>query len=153
MKSLEALLKPVVYPKMSLENPQSGWMSSYNYTNSAINSWLGEEVRTFGVEGKYKRPGRHFRSDHSFEGVGAVLKVTILQERCCHGGLHHDRQTRLMNVSIFCYILLIHSLPSKVCAALRRSRWSVWLLCGAHWDYQKRSQFVFTMIIMVIRAQ
>ena len=62
------------YPKMSLENPQSGWMSPYNYTNSAINSWIGEEVRAFGLEANIKRPGRQFRSNHSFEGFAAVFK-------------------------------------------------------------------------------
>ena len=50
------------YPLMSLENPDIGWTSPYNYTNSAINSWIGEEVRTVGAEVTIKRPAKRFNS-------------------------------------------------------------------------------------------
>lgn len=62
------------YPQLSLENPDMGWLSAYNYTNSAINSWVGEELRTLGVEATIKRPARNFNSAHSFSLVGATFK-------------------------------------------------------------------------------
>ncbi|WP_299978303.1 hypothetical protein [uncultured Pseudoteredinibacter sp.] len=39
------------YPKLSIENRGSVWSSLYNINYSAINSWIAEELRTFGVEG------------------------------------------------------------------------------------------------------
>ncbi len=41
------------YPKLSIENRGSVWSSLYNLNYSAINSWIGEELRTFGVEGRW----------------------------------------------------------------------------------------------------
>lgn len=39
------------FPGISLENSEPGWLSPYTSTFSAINSWVGEEVRSLGVEG------------------------------------------------------------------------------------------------------
>ena len=41
----------VFFPTFSLENDDLGWASSYTLTSSAINSWIGEELRTIGSEG------------------------------------------------------------------------------------------------------
>jgi hypothetical protein len=38
------------YPAISLENDDIGWSSPYTLTPSAINSWIGEEIRTLGSE-------------------------------------------------------------------------------------------------------
>jgi hypothetical protein len=38
------------FPTVSLENTDAAWLSPYTTTFSAINSWVGEEVRTLGVE-------------------------------------------------------------------------------------------------------
>lgn len=38
------------YPHISLENFGIGWTSPYSITPSAINSWVGEEVKTTGLE-------------------------------------------------------------------------------------------------------
>jgi hypothetical protein len=38
------------YPQVSLENTGLGWTSPYTITPSAINSWIGQEVRTTGGE-------------------------------------------------------------------------------------------------------
>jgi len=35
-------------PELSLENTDLGWTSPYTITPSAINSWIGEELRTIG---------------------------------------------------------------------------------------------------------
>lgn len=40
----------VFFPTVSLENTDMAWLSPYSTTFSAINSWIGEEVRTLGVE-------------------------------------------------------------------------------------------------------
>jgi hypothetical protein len=89
------------YPKMSLENVDLGWLSPYTYTQSAINSWIGEELRNPGVEFTVYSPGRSRRSAYSWELTGGVFKGndptgTILSWR---GFALHDRQS-LNNDSI-----------------------------------------------------
>lgn len=44
------------FPPISLEHDQPGWHSEYSITPSAINSWIGEEVRTLGVESTLSIP-------------------------------------------------------------------------------------------------
>jgi hypothetical protein len=39
------------FPPLSLENEQVGWTSFWTITPSAINSWVGAELRTIGAEG------------------------------------------------------------------------------------------------------
>lgn len=39
------------FPPISLENTGRGWTTPYTITTSAINSWIGEEVRATGGEG------------------------------------------------------------------------------------------------------
>ena len=39
------------FPTISLENDDLGWASPYTLTPSAINSWIGDELRTIGSEG------------------------------------------------------------------------------------------------------
>jgi hypothetical protein len=38
------------FPPISLENEGTGWTSPWTLTPSAINSWVGDELRTIGVE-------------------------------------------------------------------------------------------------------
>jgi hypothetical protein len=40
------------FPPISLENTEIGWTSYWTLTPSAINSWVGDELRTIGGEGK-----------------------------------------------------------------------------------------------------
>src|SRR4051812_13985775 len=40
----------VFFPTISLENDDLGWTSPYTLTPSAINSWIGDELRTIGSE-------------------------------------------------------------------------------------------------------
>ena len=53
------------YPPVSLENRAAGWESPYTLSYSAINSWLGVEVRTLGLEAQLDWLGR--RSGHDFD--------------------------------------------------------------------------------------
>jgi hypothetical protein len=83
------------YPPVSLENRAAGWESPYTLSYSAINTWLGVEVRTLGVEAQLDWLGR--RTGHAFdlsatggafgwnEGAGVVL--------ASDGFMLHDRQT------------------------------------------------------------
>jgi hypothetical protein len=43
------------FPTISLENDDLGWTSPYTLTPSAINSWIGEELRTIGSEAIVRR--------------------------------------------------------------------------------------------------
>ncbi|HVP85560.1 MAG TPA: hypothetical protein VMS78_12645 [Rhizomicrobium sp.] len=57
------------FPAISLENTEIGWTSYWTLTPSAINSWIGDELRTIGGEGKAE-----WRDDAStFSVTGAVF--------------------------------------------------------------------------------
>lgn len=135
------------YPLLSLENPDMGWLSPYNYTNSAINSWVGEELRTVGVEATVKRPGRSFNSAHSFSFVGATFKGndpagTLLAWR---GFALHDRQTTFNEGIAFAPVASLNT-PQLQFQANQvlpfeevDGRYGYYI--GMHWDYLKQSQF------------
>ena len=61
------------YPRMSAENADVGWLSPYSYTPSAVNSWIGEELRIFGAEASIFSPGRSRRSAWSWEATAALF--------------------------------------------------------------------------------
>lgn len=83
------------YPAMSIENTSEGWLSPYTYTQSAINSWIGEELRTLGGEISWFSNGRKRRSPWSWEANLGLFKGndplgTLLTWR---GFAMHDRQS------------------------------------------------------------
>ena len=85
------------YPPMSLENRAVGWETPYTITPSAISSWIGEEIRTIGLEGQVDWLGT--RQGHAFDlqFTGAVFgwndpAGTMI---AAHGFAFHDRQTTL----------------------------------------------------------
>lgn len=71
------------YAPISLENRTSGWESPYTLSYSAIDSWLGEEVRTIGTEAQLEwlgtRAGHYVDAGLTAgvfgwdEGAGAAL--------------------------------------------------------------------------------
>jgi hypothetical protein len=85
------------YPPLSLENTESGWHSPLTYSYSAINTWLGEEIRPIGVEWSMRR---RLGSDGSPQELrvfaagfyGNDPAGTLLWWR---GWSIHDRQSRL----------------------------------------------------------
>lgn len=95
-----ATIKPEVkigffYPAISAENTDMGWLSPHFLSNSAINSWIGEEVRTLGIEASIRQNGRQARSNWSWKLIGSVFKGndttgTLLSWR---GFGLHDRQS------------------------------------------------------------
>lgn len=85
------------YPPISLENRGIGWQSLYSLSPSAINTWVGEEIRTIGAELNVTAGGA--QAGRSYD-VGAVvgaygwndpMGVLIFQR----GWAVHDRQTAL----------------------------------------------------------
>jgi hypothetical protein len=57
------------FPEISLENVGVGWTSPYTLTPSAINSWVGEELRSNGAEVRVEHRG----TDLSIEGALALF--------------------------------------------------------------------------------
>ncbi len=53
------------FPPVSLENTGPAWTSPYSITPSAINTWIGEEVRTLGGEGTLHWLGEEQRASAS----------------------------------------------------------------------------------------
>jgi hypothetical protein len=85
------------YPPMSLENRAVGWESPYTITPSAISSWVGEELRTIGLEAQVDWLGTRLGHDFDLQLTGAVFgwndpAGTML---AMHGFTFHDRQTTL----------------------------------------------------------
>ena len=85
------------YPSFSLENGERGWQSPFTYSYSAINTWIGEEIRPFGAEWSLRRRLEGFRSQHELRAFAAAFygndpAGTLLFWR---GWSLHDRQTRL----------------------------------------------------------
>ena len=85
------------YPPMSLESRAIGWESPYTITPSAISSWIGEEIRTIGLEAQVDWLGTRLGHSFDFQVTGAVFgwndpAGTML---AMHGFALHDRQTTL----------------------------------------------------------
>lgn len=83
------------YPALSAENTDVAWLSRDFLSNSAINSWIGEELRVAGLEGSLRRNGRQHQSPWSWKLIGSVFKGndttgTLLSWR---GFALHDRQS------------------------------------------------------------
>ena len=85
------------YPAISLEHRMRGWRTPYSLSASAVNTWVGEELRTIGLEynGDWLR-----QADGSAWNVGVSGAVfgwndpagVVLARR---GWALHDRQTTL----------------------------------------------------------
>jgi hypothetical protein len=61
------------YPPASLEDTAAGWSSPYTLSNSAINSWIGEEIRTIGLETQVEWLGTRLGHDFDFGLTGGVF--------------------------------------------------------------------------------
>ena len=84
------------YPPLSLENGGHGWHSPFTYSYSAINSWLGEEIRPVGAEWSLRRRLGFAGSPHELRAFAAGFyggdpAGALLFWR---GWGLHDRQTR-----------------------------------------------------------
>jgi hypothetical protein len=84
------------YPRISLENTGPGWGSPYSLSSSTINSWVAEELRTFGAELSVTRRPQMLGGAHQFGVQAAVFYAndpagSLLAWK---GWSAHDRQTR-----------------------------------------------------------
>lgn len=108
ISQLEVIYKPITpskikwkvkagffFPELSLENVDEGWQTPFTYTNSAINSWIGEELRTPGVEFTLFSPGRARGSAWSWNLHAAAYKGndTIGALLAWRGWSFNDRQS------------------------------------------------------------
>ena len=85
------------YPPFSLENAELGWQSPFTYSYSAVNTWLGEEIRPIGIEWSLHRHLGFAGSPHELRVFASAFygndpAGTLLFWR---GWSLHDRQTRL----------------------------------------------------------
>ena len=85
------------YPPMSLENRAMGWETPYSITPSPISSWIGEEIRTIGLEGQVEWLGTRMGHSFDLQFTGALFgwndpAGTML---ALNGFVFDDRQTTL----------------------------------------------------------
>ena len=84
------------YPRISLENVERGWTNPYLINSSAINTWVGEEIRAFGTELSWSRRPQSLGGRHEF-GISAAMfwgndpAGSLLAWK---GWSLHDRQSR-----------------------------------------------------------
>jgi hypothetical protein len=63
------------FPTLSLENGGPGWTNPWMISTSAINTWIGEEIKTIGTELTLGRPGQLHDSPHDIELMASVFKA------------------------------------------------------------------------------
>ena len=85
------------YPPLSLENTEAGWSSPYSISYSAVNTWLGEEIKPFALEWSLSRPVGYSGSPHEFGAFAAAFYGNDAAGALLfwRGWSLHDRQTRL----------------------------------------------------------
>lgn len=130
------------YPEMSLENVDIGWLSPFTYTQSAINSWIGEELKAPGIELSLFQPSRLRKSPWAWQLTLGAYKGndplgTMLAWR---GWAMHDRQTlHTDRVEFAPYPSVINRVdhPSWV-EPFHEIDGKYGYYIGAHLDYRKR---------------
>ena len=85
------------YPPLSLENVEADWTSPYTRSFSAINTWIGEELRTMGAEWNVSRSLGPRASQREVRFIAATYygndpAGALLSWR---GWTLHERQSRL----------------------------------------------------------
>jgi hypothetical protein len=83
------------FPPVSEENTAPGWTSPWTLTPSAINSWVGEELRIIGSEGKVEWRGEadHIEAEVAVFGWNDVAGVALAER----GWVMTDRVTGLFD--------------------------------------------------------
>ena len=85
------------YPEISLENRMRGWRSPYTLSYSAINTWVGEELRAIGAEYSLELLGRSrgHAFDLTFNAAAFGWNDTAGTVLATRGWGLHDRQSSL----------------------------------------------------------
>jgi hypothetical protein len=83
------------FPPVSLENTELGWTSPWTLTPSAINTWVGEEIRIIGTEGmlEWRSETRTLSFMASIFGWNDPAGVLVADR----GWALHDRVTGLID--------------------------------------------------------
>jgi hypothetical protein len=85
------------YPPISLENRGVAWQTPYSLSSSAINTWIGEEIRAIGVEVTATNTGAAAQRPYDVGIVGGIygwndpMGVLLFQR----GWAIHDRESTL----------------------------------------------------------
>ncbi len=83
------------FPPVSLENEEIGWTSQWTLTPSAINTWVGEELRAIGAEGKLELRGSVDTVEANVALFGWNDPAGVLID--VRGWALHDRPTGLFD--------------------------------------------------------
>jgi len=80
------------FPPLSLEHPLAGWTIAYTITPSAVNAWVGEDIRTTGAEGSLVFKVK----DNDITATGAVFGMNDPSSALLawRGWAVHDRITQ-----------------------------------------------------------
>jgi len=62
------------FPELSLENQGAGWTSEYLISSSAINTWVGEELRALGGEATLQYNGAQAGSAHDWQATAGAFR-------------------------------------------------------------------------------
>ena len=91
------------FPPISLENTEIGWTSPWTLTPSAINTWVGEELRTIGIEGtlELRSEARTISAYASIYGWNDPAGILVADR----GWALHDRPTGLNDRPYLPYVL------------------------------------------------
>jgi hypothetical protein len=83
------------FPPVSLENDEIGWTSTWTLTPSAINSWVGDELRTIGSEAmvEYRQDERTISLRGAIYEANDPAGVLIAE----HGWTFDDKPTGLFD--------------------------------------------------------
>jgi len=83
------------FPPVSLENTELGWTSPWTLTPSAINTWVGEEIRIIGTEGmlEWRSEARTIAFMGSIYGWNDPAGILVADR----GWALHDRVTGLID--------------------------------------------------------
>lgn len=83
------------FPPISLENKAIAWTSPYTISSSAINTWVGEELKTLGAEFTVGREFDDF--DLSFTGAAFMANDPAGTLLAWRGWALHDREAGLFD--------------------------------------------------------
>jgi len=135
------------YPRLSLENRGPAWTSPYTISSSAINTWIGEEIRIFGAELSVSRRLEVLGGAHTVSAFASAFRNNDPT-----GGLIawkgwslHDRQSRFGDT------LPLPPLPQiqpdgffrrqdPFFIPFQENDGDTGLYAGAEWQYQSRFQ-------------
>jgi len=128
------------YPSFSLENTDRGWQSPFTYSYSAINTWIGEEIRPFGAEWSLRRRFDGFRSNHEVRAFAAGFygndpAGTMLFWR---GWSMHDRQSRF-NDDLKIPPRPFTTAPPQQYSPFRETDHRPGAYAGVEWRYARRA--------------